>query len=104
MARALKAASDRFYGQPDEENPLWTREDFATARPLNDILIERGLPPVGRPRALVTKTPVNIRLDPEIVTFFKAGGSGWQTRINAVLSAHVKQSGAAPTVKKKPAS
>jgi len=28
---------------------------------------------------------VNLRLDPAIVAHFKAGGSGWQTRINAVL-------------------
>lgn len=36
------------------------------------------------------KTPVSIRLDPEVVAFFKAQGKGYQTRINAVLRAYMK--------------
>jgi uncharacterized protein (DUF4415 family) len=90
MARDLNAAEPSEYGVPDDENPLWTKEDFARARPLNDILAERGLPLIGRPKAVVTKTPVNLRLDPEIVAYFKADGDGWQTRINAVLGDYVK--------------
>ena len=78
------------YGVPDDENPLWTAEDFAKARPINEVLAELGYPPIGRPKAAVTKTPVNLRLDPEIVAHFKAGGPGWQTRLNAVLARHVK--------------
>jgi uncharacterized protein (DUF4415 family) len=35
------------------------------------------------------KTPVNIRLDADIVRFFRAGGPGYQTRINEVLRAFV---------------
>lgn len=83
-------ASKRVYGVPDEDTPELTKESLARARTLNEILSERGLPPIGRPRAEVTKTPVNLRLDPEIVEHFKADGPGWQTRINAVLSDHVK--------------
>jgi uncharacterized protein (DUF4415 family) len=78
------------YGTPDDENPLWTEEDFAKARPLNEVLAEHGFPPIGRPKAEITKQPVSLRLDPEIVTHFKAGGPGWQTRINDVLGKHVK--------------
>jgi uncharacterized protein (DUF4415 family) len=89
------------FGTPDEENPEWTEEDFAKARPLNELLVELGYKPLGRPRAEITKTPVNLRLDPEIVTHFKAGGDGWQTRINAVLSKHVKAANAAATRKKR---
>jgi uncharacterized protein (DUF4415 family) len=33
------------------------------------------------------KTPVSIRLDPDVLAFFKAQGKGYQTRINAVLRA-----------------
>jgi uncharacterized protein (DUF4415 family) len=36
-----------------------------------------------------TKMPVNIRLDAEIVRYFRAGGAGYQTRINEVLKAFV---------------
>jgi uncharacterized protein (DUF4415 family) len=28
---------------------------------------------------------VNIRLDPDVVAHFRAGGPGWQSRINAAL-------------------
>jgi|GEM_PF-3431994 len=35
------------------------------------------------------KIPVNIRLDADIVRFFRAGGAGYQTRINDVLKAFV---------------
>jgi uncharacterized protein (DUF4415 family) len=31
------------------------------------------------------KQPVTIRLDAEIIRFFKASGPGWQTRINSIL-------------------
>lgn len=36
------------------------------------------------------KVPVAIRLSPEIVTFFRSQGKGWQTRINDVLSEYVE--------------
>jgi uncharacterized protein (DUF4415 family) len=36
------------------------------------------------------KTPVSIRLDPEVLAFFKAQGRGYQTRINAVLRAFME--------------
>jgi uncharacterized protein (DUF4415 family) len=36
------------------------------------------------------KEPVSIRLDPEVVAFFRAQGRGYQTRINAVLRHYVE--------------
>jgi uncharacterized protein (DUF4415 family) len=78
------------YGTPDEENPMWTDEDFARAIPFPVLAKQMGWKVPGRPKSAVTKTPVNLRLDPEIVDHFKAGGAGWQTRINQVLSRHVK--------------
>lgn len=39
----------------------------------------------GRPKAEVTKTPIKLRLDPDIIEAFKAGGRGWQTRMNDAL-------------------
>jgi uncharacterized protein (DUF4415 family) len=44
-------------------------------------LIRRG----GRPKKATPKEAVNIRLDPDIVAHFRAGGPGWQSRINAAL-------------------
>ncbi|MFN0115370.1 MAG: BrnA antitoxin family protein [Paracoccaceae bacterium] len=39
---------------------------------------------------LPAKSAVSIRLDPEVLDFFKAGGKGYQTRINAVLRSYVR--------------
>lgn len=39
----------------------------------------------GRPKSSNPKIPVSIRLSPEVVAHFKAGGPGWQTRIDAEL-------------------
>jgi len=37
------------------------------------------------PQVAPTKVPVSIRLDQDIVDKFKAGGPGWQGRINEAL-------------------
>jgi len=38
----------------------------------------------GRPRGS-TKGAVSLRLDQAVIDHFRAGGPGWQTRINEVL-------------------
>jgi uncharacterized protein (DUF4415 family) len=50
------------------------------ARVAADLLRSRGRPPKENPKAQVT-----LRLDAEVLEHFKAGGPGWQTRINAAL-------------------
>ena len=35
------------------------------------------------------KRPISLRLDPEVLEWFKSQGRGYQTRINAVLKAYV---------------
>lgn len=39
----------------------------------------------GRPPVDVKRPTLNMRIDAEVLDAFKATGSGWQTRINAVL-------------------
>ena len=41
----------------------------------------------------VPKELVSIRLDKDVLDHFRAGGKGYQTRINAVLKAYVKAQG-----------
>ncbi len=36
------------------------------------------------------KIPVSIRLDPDVLSYFKAAGPGYQSRINAVLAHYVQ--------------
>jgi uncharacterized protein (DUF4415 family) len=38
-----------------------------------------------------TKILVTMRFSPEVLAYFKAGGDGWQTRINDVLREHVSR-------------
>jgi uncharacterized protein (DUF4415 family) len=69
--------------QPEEyeEAPEWTAEDFARAEIRHgDKLVRRGRPPLERP-----KEAVKLRLSPEVLDHYRAGGPGWQTRINAAL-------------------
>jgi uncharacterized protein (DUF4415 family) len=44
-------------------------------------LVRRG----GRPKKPAPKEAVSLRLDPDVVSHFRAGGPGWQSRINAAL-------------------
>jgi uncharacterized protein (DUF4415 family) len=49
-----------------------------------DKVIRRGRPPLDAPKKLVS-----LRLDPDVVDAFRAGGPGWQSRINAALRKHL---------------
>ncbi|MSP42796.1 MAG: hypothetical protein EXR08_05440 [Alphaproteobacteria bacterium] len=39
----------------------------------------------GRPRAAAPKEAISLRLDPDILAYFRAAGPGWQSRINEAL-------------------
>ena len=64
---------------PDLSAPEWVeRLASVKARP-------------GRPKAAAAKVSTTIRLDPDILDHFRAGGEGWQSRINAALRAAIGQ-------------
>jgi uncharacterized protein (DUF4415 family) len=89
----------------DTDNPEWTDEDFAKARKPSDVLSPAVLAQFGKkrgPQKAPTKVPVSVRLSPEVVKYFKAGGKGWQTRIDSALLKVVrkKPSKAAPARKR----
>lgn len=58
---------------PDLSTGGWP-ERFAKAP------VRRGRPPKARPKVSTT-----IRLSPEVMDHFRAGGRGWQTRIDDAL-------------------
>jgi len=70
----------------DEDNPEWTKEDFARARPASELppRMAASFRKGGRP-AGSNKKHVSIRLDADVVEKFRATGPGWQTRINDAL-------------------
>jgi uncharacterized protein (DUF4415 family) len=90
---AKKTKNDRA-SRPDEDNPEWTKEDFARARPAAEVLPEfigekaaqelmrRGR---GRLQKADKKVHQTLRLDPDVPEAFRQEGSGWQARINQVL-------------------
>jgi uncharacterized protein (DUF4415 family) len=75
----------------DSDNPEWTAEDFANARPVSErhgkefarSLIRPNDRPLKMPGEL--KQAISIRLDRDIVAALKASGPGWQTRVNEAL-------------------
>jgi uncharacterized protein (DUF4415 family) len=78
----LKKIDDYVLGPKDyEEIPELTDEWFKRA----DLyeggrLIKRGRPP--SPHA---KQALSLRLDPDVIAYYRRGGRGWQSRINAAL-------------------
>ncbi|KPQ12653.1 MAG: protein of unknown function containing DUF4415 domain [Saliniramus fredricksonii] len=65
-------------GAPDLSAPEW-QEKFAKAK------VQRG-----RPKAARTKVSTTIRLSPEVLEHFRAGGPGWQSRIDETLRKAVR--------------
>ncbi|MHB8883597.1 MAG: BrnA antitoxin family protein [Methylovirgula sp.] len=82
---------------------------FAKMRPVRDVapeliaLQDHLEKKRGRPKAEATKELHSIRLSAEVVEHFKAGGAGWQTRLDEALRAIVHKARGVPkkaTVKK----
>jgi len=75
-----------------DDNPEWTEEDFAKARPASEALPAKMAQALvrkpGRPTGTVAaqrKEQVTVRLDGSILDKLKADGPGWQTRMNEIL-------------------
>jgi uncharacterized protein (DUF4415 family) len=101
---AMKKNSTKSYSA-DELRKLrshtdWSRVDATSSREIEaqvaedpddwittaDATVMRGIPPRS------TKERVNIRIDSEVLDFFRASGPGYQTRINEVLKIFVRRS------------
>ena len=65
----------------DPDNPAWT-EDM-----LGEPVLKRGRGPQLTP----TKVLTSLRLDADILDFFKSQGAGYQSRINAALRLEVER-------------
>ncbi len=72
-----------------DENPEWTKADFARAKPAGDVLPAAVAAALvknkgGRP-AGSNKEQVALRIDKDVVQHFRDGGAGWQSRMNEAL-------------------
>ena len=72
-----------------DENPEWTEENFARARPFKEVFPEQyaswkknkgGRPPVGHP-----KVHIGFRLAADVVEGVRATGRGYNARVEKVL-------------------
>lgn len=71
----------------DDDNPITTMDDWENAT------LKVGKTIIGKTRGkqkAPTKIATTLRLDPAVIDYFKADGKGYQTRINEVLKAYIK--------------
>lgn len=77
--------------EPDAENPEWTAETSARAKPVwafpELVAVLQHHNKLGRPPLADAdkKQRVTLYLDPDVLKSLKQGGKGWQTRANAAL-------------------
>ena len=77
--------------ESDPDNPIWTDQMFAEARPVwafpEFVATLQKHGKLGRPPLPDTdkKHRVTLYLDPDILARLKSDGKGWQTRANAAL-------------------
>jgi len=80
--------------RPDEVVPELGDDFFARAKPAQEVMPADFMAAVrnkgGRPKSEAPKVAVSIRLDQTVIDHFKASGSGWQSRINALLVEDIK--------------
>ncbi len=80
---------------PQNGDFVWNGKD-EDDRPLSKKEMREGIKrTVGRPKSINPKKSTTIRLDAEVLDFFKAQGKGWQTKINDILQKYVKSQRAA---------
>ena len=77
----------------DDENPEWTDEMFKQSVRLDALPASLQAKLRGRPKAIVTKEAVKLRLDADVLAALRASGGGWQTRINDTLRASLHLAG-----------
>jgi uncharacterized protein (DUF4415 family) len=78
---------------PDRDAPpRFTREMAERGRHMIADRVIREARPRGRPpkEEGERKEKVTLRLSPEVLTFFRAQGEGWQTRIDRLLLDHAR--------------
>ena len=78
------AAKPKFDPELHDENPEWTKRDFAKAKPASEVLppevIAQFKNKGGRPRIENPKEAVKLRIDADVLAKFRESGPGWQTQ------------------------
>jgi uncharacterized protein (DUF4415 family) len=84
VPKRLSIAEKRALGSPLVLNPKDRIEELPVEALASDVWADVVLPEQTR------KKLISLRVDPEVLDFFKAQGPGYQTRMNAVLTAYMQ--------------
>jgi uncharacterized protein len=86
-ADSAAASPRRSAMSPDDDLPEITAEMLERAElRIGDRVIRRGRSPSPAP-----KQAIKLRLDPEVLAYYRSKGPGWQTRINETLRRAAKR-------------
>lgn len=78
------------YNPKDREATLSYWDGAIAHRGVAQLRAKRGRPPKA---AHERKEQIALRIDAEVLAWYRAQGEGWQTRMNAVLKAYKDASG-----------
>lgn len=73
------------------DNPEWTEEDFARAKPASEVLGKEAAALLVRKRGRPTKPPgerkkqLTLRISPDLRTAMRSSGIGWMNRAEKAL-------------------
>jgi uncharacterized protein (DUF4415 family) len=79
-----KNGTESNWVDPDDA-PHLTKEWFEAGEVSIGNKVIRPARPPGRPKSETPKEPVSIRLDGDVLEYFRKAGPGWQSRINEAL-------------------
>ena len=82
--RALTHDQDYVWDGKDEDDRPATEEELRAG-------VEAARRGRGRPAGTGSKEQVAIRIDRDVLAAFRAGGAGWQTRMNDALREWLKE-------------
>jgi uncharacterized protein (DUF4415 family) len=85
-AKSTSRASQTDWSRVDslKDRDIKASRSHPEADPLHIVrgIVRRGLKPFSPKRA------ISLRVDPDVLEWFRAQGTGWQTRMSAVLRAY----------------
>ena len=81
---ANKKSTRRAWRDPDDAPDLSTRK-WRVRLEQADVMAGKKVVRRGRPPADSPKISTTVRLDADVVDYFRSEGRGWQTRLNAAL-------------------
>lgn len=87
FARFTRSGSAETPEPAPEPAPPLPQDQPAALEEIAREIARQGLPPAPR------KAAISLRLDADVLEWFKAQGPGYQTRINAVLRAYKEAAG-----------